>query len=407
MEDSLIITVSQLNAYLKSIVESAPALKTVYIKGEISNYVRYYKTGHIYMSVKDSFASVRVVIFNRFASQIKFEPENGMNVIVFGKITVYEKDGTCQIQGFDLQPDGIGAAYLQLQQLKKKLEEEGLFDESRKKPIPRFPKVIGVITSKSGAAVSDIKNTVANRYPIAKIILAPVMVQGETAAMEITQAVKRFTNENLADVLIVARGGGSTEDLSAFNDEQLIRAVYACKTPVISAVGHEIDTTLMDLVADARASTPTYGAMLATPDQQEILVLLMQMKKKMNVAAKNKLSASQNRLNMIKTKPCLTSAGFYLQKNKFLLNDYAKRLMAGIASETIKSEQRFTKISASLDAMSPLKVLGRGYSILFKDGKVVYDSSFLETGDSVSIRMKDADVKASVYEISPFNREED
>ncbi|MBQ3004952.1 MAG: exodeoxyribonuclease VII large subunit, partial [Clostridia bacterium] len=274
MKTPITITVSQLNAYLKSIIEYDDNLRDFYLKGEISNFTNHYRTGHLYMTLKDGESQVKAVMFRSAAQKLKFRPENSMQIIARGRISVYERDGQYQFYIEEMQPDGVGALALAFEQLKKKLENEGLFSKEYKKPIPEFPERIGVVTSPTGAAIQDILNVLGRRYPKAEVIFAPVQVQGDSASGQIAKAIFEFNQKKCADVLIVGRGGGSIEDLWAFNEEVVARAVFASKIPIISAVGHETDFTICDFVADLRAPTPSAAAELATPDIDKLYSLI-------------------------------------------------------------------------------------------------------------------------------------
>lgn len=394
----MILTVSQLNSYIKAICEDNPHFKNIAIRGEISNYVKYYKSGHIYMTLKDNFASIKAVMFKYSAQNLKFEPENGMNVIVFGKVTAYEKDGNCQIIVSDIQPDGVGAQKVKLAQLYDKLEKEGLFDPKNKKPIPNYPEKIGVVSSKMGAAIQDIFNTVTMRWPIATIKFQPVLVQGEQAAEEISAAITKL-NALSCDVIIVARGGGSSEDLNAFNEEIVARATARATTPIISAVGHETDTTLIDMVADERASTPTYGAMVAVPDITEVKSQLGSTSKRLELAFTSVVSAKKAKLEEIKSRKGLSSVKFISEKNIEILKNLNTRLDKGFENSLKLKKQEFYSTLGKLESLSPLGVLLRGYAVVYKDDMVA-DSSKLKVGDSIDVLTEEKLITSTISKIS-------
>ena len=294
-----VLTVSQLNFYIKSLMDSDSHLKMVYMKGEISNFTDHYRTGHLYMSLKDEKAAVKAVMFAGNAARLKFHPEDGMRVIVRGYVSVYTVSGQYQFYIEDMQPDGIGSLSLAYEQLRKKLAEEGLFDEGHKQPLPRFPERIGVITSPTGAAVQDICRILGRRYPIGEVILYPVLVQGEGAARQLTEAVRTFDRLQCADVIIIGRGGGSIEDLWAFNDEKLARAIYDCKIPVVSGVGHETDYTICDFAADVRASTPSAAAELVSPEEGELVGNIVYLRQRMLSLMQTRLTTERSRLDQL------------------------------------------------------------------------------------------------------------
>ena len=293
-----ILTVSQINFYIQSIVDNDPRLKSVFVCGELSNFTRHYKSGHLYFSLKDDKSLIKAVMFSSAASRLRFAPSDGMKVIVRGRISVYEPSGQYQLYVEDMQPDGAGALALAYEQLKSKLEKEGLFDSRHKKPIPQFPKKVGVITSPTGAARRDIENIISRRYPCAEIILYPVTVQGDTAPAQLVNAVEYMDGKS--DVVIIGRGGGSAEDLWAFNDERLARTIYDCNTPVISAVGHETDFTICDFVSDLRAPTPSAAAELAVPDREELFGFLLQRKDTLQRLIKSKITGGDEKLRAIR-----------------------------------------------------------------------------------------------------------
>jgi len=395
-----VITVSQLNRYVKSLIESDRRLASVYISGEISNFTDHYKSGHLYMTLKDEGALVRAVMFRAYSSKLKFKPENGMKVIVKARVSLYEKDGTYQIYIEEMQPDGVGALQIAFEQLKRKLAQEGLFDERRKRPIPKYPSKIGVITSPTGAAVRDILNILGRRYPLAEIVFAPVLVQGEGAPPQLIKALNWFNINNAADVIIIGRGGGSIEELWAFNDEGLARAVAASRIPVISAVGHETDFTICDFVADLRAPTPSAAAELAVPDTEQ---LLLHIEKLLIIARRSVraiLESSNQRLTALTSRRSLTTP-MYVVEEQYMRLDYLTRAFANAAKNRLYDyDRRLSSVASKLDALSPLKVLSRGYSIAYIGDKVVKNTADVSPGDKLSLRVSDGFVDCTVDKIS-------
>lgn len=395
-QEMRVITVSQLNRYVKSLLEGDRNLLSVYISGEISNFTNHYKSGHLYMSLKDEGALVKAVMFRGYASKLAFMPENGMKVIVRARVSLYEKDGAFQIYIEEMQPDGVGALQVAYEQLKAKLEKEGLFDQSHKRPIPRYPERVGVITSPTGAAVRDIMNVLGRRFPLAQIVFAPVLVQGDGAPPQLIRAIETFNEKQAADVLIVGRGGGSIEELWAFNDERVARAVAASSIPVISAVGHETDFTICDFAADLRAPTPSAAAELAVPDTRNLLGRLAQLQAISRQAVAHRLQTDQKRLTALRERRCLSTPLFYIEGQAMRL-DYATRAFAnGSQMQMTKADRRLASLAGKLDALSPLKVLSRGYSIAQKNGAVVKKAAELEPGDKLSLRMTDGTIACVV-----------
>ncbi len=396
-----ILTVSQLNFYLKSALDNDPRLQFLLLEGEISNLTDHYSSGHIYFSLKDSKSVVRAVMFSFAAKNLKFKPQNGMKVLVRGRVTVYEPSGQYQVYVEDMQPDGIGALSLQFEQLKEKLEKEGLFDKKHKKPIPAFPERVGVITSPTGAAVRDIMNVLSRRFPCADIVMCPVLVQGENAAPQLTDAINKFSQTDVADVVIIGRGGGSMEDLWAFNDENLARAIYKCKTPVISAVGHETDFTICDFVSDLRAPTPSAAAELAVPDSAELLLELSAQRQYVNSLVERKILECDKSMTHISR-----LLGAYSPLNKIneyssnLLNLTARLLSAG--DKILESNTKtLTKTASKLSALNPVAVLMRGYSYTTdEDGACISSVEKVKRGDTVNIKLTDGGIKAIVDNIS-------
>jgi exodeoxyribonuclease VII large subunit len=391
-----VITISQLNRYVKSLLEGDRRLSSVYISGEISNFTNHYKSGHFYMTLKDEGAVVKAVMFRAHSSKLKFTPENGMKVIVRARVSLYEKDGSFQVYIEEMQPDGVGALQIAFEQLKMKLAQEGLFDEKRKQPIPRYPSKIGVITSPTGAAVRDIFNVLGRRYPIAEIVFAPVLVQGAGAPPQLIKALKWFNVNQVVDVIIIGRGGGSIEELWAFNDEGVARAVADSYIPVISAVGHETDFTICDFVADLRAPTPSAAAELAVPDSEQLLIHLQ----KLQVIARRSMRAiidsSNQRLTSLTSRRCLSTPTFFIEEQYMRLDYLTRAFIQSAKSRLHESDRRLSSVSSKLDALSPLKVLARGYSIAYNQGEVVKSTDDVCSGDKLSLRVSDGCIECTV-----------
>ncbi len=401
-----ILTVSQLNFYVKTMLDSDSRLRSVYLKGEISNLTDHQRSGHIYFTLKDAKSALKAVMFANSAKYLKFRPENGMTVIVKGRISLYEAAGTYQLYADDMQPDGTGAINLAFEQLKKKLSEEGLFDESRKKPLPSYPKKIGVITSPEGAALQDISKILKRRYPIGTIVLCPVQVQGEGAARQMTEAVRKLNRLKCADVIIIGRGGGSAEDLQNFNDESLARAIAASDIPVVSAVGHETDFTICDLAADVRASTPSAGAELVSPEIDVMRAETEYYCQKIHSLTEAKLNSERRRLDTLAKSGVLRSPFEYVNTKKMMLDLLSRSLMLSYTAILSAEKQKFAEINAKLDALSPLKVLYRGYSVVMNQGKVIHSIKSANVNDNVDVMMSDGVLKCSVTERVENNEKE-
>ena len=391
-----VLTVSQLNFYIKSLIENDSKLNIVFLSGEISNLTDHYRSGHIYLSLKDEKSVIRAVMFSGNARNLRFKPTDGMKVICRGRVAVYEPTGQYQLYIEDMQPDGIGALTLAYEQLKKKLADKGLFDVSHKKPLPRFPKTVGVITSPTGAAVQDIRNILYRRFPCINIVMCPVLVQGDSAPEQLVRAVKTLDMYNACDVIIIGRGGGSIEDLWAFNDETLANAIYDCKIPVISAVGHETDFTICDFVSDMRAPTPSAAAELAVPDKSELMSYYSSQLQYLSSFMDSRFRKSSSRLIDFQRRISLVSPQSRIdkyEKNIELLLNKSQNIVNEKYSE--KSNE-ITKISAKLESLNPLSVLSRGYSIAEKDGVVITSSSQLNKGDNFTLEFSDGKIKATV-----------
>lgn len=396
MGNGVVLTVSQLNRYVKSIIEQDYNLQTVFVQGEISNFTNHYKTGHYYMTIKDEFSAIKAVMFKTANMRLKFMPENSMNVIIKGRVSVFERDGQYQLYIDDMQPDGTGAFSLAFEQLKKKLAAEGLFDSDKKKPIPAFPQRVGVVTSPTGAAIRDIINVISRRFPLAELILCPVAVQGDHAASQIKAAIELFNEEKAADVLIVGRGGGSVEELWAFNEEIVARAVAASEIPVISAVGHETDFTICDFAADLRAPTPSAAAELAVPDSYQQKEMLSAAAYRMQSAVEERLGFELARVELKKSALMRLNPKNYIDSLRVRC-DKASMAMDSAAKQNIAEKSKeFSALCAKLDAMSPLKILARGYSVASKDGRILTDSACVNTGDKINVILSNGSLECKV-----------
>ena len=391
-----ILTVSQLNFYVKSVLDSDPRLNYVFLCGEISNLTDHYRSGHIYLSLKDNKSVIRAVMFAGNARNLKFKPMEGMKVICRGRVTLYEATGQYQYYIEDMQPDGIGALYQAYEQLKEKLQSKGLFDESHKKPIPYCPKTIGVITSPTGAAVQDIKNILTRRFPSVNIILCPVLVQGDNAVPQLVDAVNKLNEYDLCDTIIIGRGGGSIEDLWAFNDENLAYAIYNSHIPVISAVGHETDFTICDFVSDLRAPTPSAGAELAVPDRNEILQNLDAQRQYLSSLMDKKLIENNNIISEMSTKLLSLSPDDKIAKLyndlDFLSQKYENNSNRIFQNTANKIELLATK----LESLNPVSTLKRGYSVVTNNDKTVTSVKDVKNGDTLAINVTDGKIISKV-----------
>lgn len=392
-----IITVSELNEYIKLLFDYDDVLRSVYIKGEISNFTNHYKTGHFYFSLKDAGGAVRAVMFRSSASKLKFMPENGMRVIIGGRVSVFPRDGQYQIYAETMEPDGIGSLYIAYEQLKAKLEKEGLFDEIRKKDLPKMPRRIGIITSPTGAAIRDMIHIAGRRFPAAEMILYPALVQGESAPASLVRGIEYFNRKKDVDVLIIGRGGGSIEDLWAFNNENLVRAVAASEIPVISAVGHETDFTLCDFAADRRAPTPSAAAEIAVPDRGELMQRLYQTGDRLSVAAVKQIHMNRERLKRLSSARSMTNPQNIIDDKRMALSMLEQRLQGRLDGALAKKRTDFVRYTAKLDALNPLSVIARGYSAIFNEkGTLIKNISQVQVGDELSFMVTDGTVHASV-----------
>lgn len=398
MSAGVVLSVSQLNRYVKSIIEQDYNLQTVFVQGEISNFTNHYRTGHYYMTIKDEYSSIRAVMFKSANSRLRFMPENSMNVIIKGRVSVFERDGQYQLYIDDMQPDGAGALSLAFEQLKNKLAAEGLFDESRKRPIPRFPERVGVVTSPTGAAIRDIINVISRRFPAAELILCPVQVQGASAAGQIEAAIELFNAKKAADVLIVGRGGGSAEELWAFNEEPVARAVAASEIPVISAVGHETDFTICDFAADLRAPTSSAAAEIAVPDITALGELLGSFSRRMNSAVGGTLTHEKARLEARAQLLKRLSPRNYIDDLAARCGGAGVRIDSAVRHSMEVRRGEIAALCARLDALSPLRVIARGYAVASSGGKVLTSPSQVEVGDTIDLRLAGGELKCEVID---------
>ena len=428
MPKDTVLSVSQLNRYIKSLFEQNLQLKDIFVRGEISNFKGQYASGHFYFTLKDKDAAVKAVMFRNFASRVHFTPENGMTVLVRGEVGVYDRDGVYQIYCREMQPDGVGDLSLAFEQLKKKLSEEGLFDPAHKKPIPRFPQVIGSITAKTGAALQDMLNILQRRYPLAVVLVRSVLVQGEKSAADLCAAVRQMDELGLCDLLIIGRGGGSLEDLWSFNDEALAREIFRCRTPIISAVGHEIDFSICDFVADLRAPTPSAAAELAVPDKKDLQFQLFsyeqqmvqkidgriqvlethfRRQKRIGDSLNGRLSALQAKLEGYQNHQALRSPYYAVERAKAHVEEQAARLNALLPIRLERETARLGRAAGILDSLSPFKVMARGFSVITVHGKTVNRTGQLKAGDQVTLCLTDGTVPAQILQGGESSEQED
>jgi len=394
------ITVTQLNTYIKAIIDENPPLNNLYVVGEISNF-KHHISGHMYFTLKDSQTQIKAVMFKGCALKLKFNPEDGMKVICRGRVSVFEKSGQYQLYVEDMQPDGLGALNLAYEQLKEKLSKEGLFDTAHKKSLPKYPRKIGVATSNTGAAVEDIKNIISRRYPLCELIIAPTLVQGEQAAEDIIKSINLLDSIDDIDVIIVGRGGGSIEDLWAFNLESVARAIFNCRTPIISAVGHETDFTICDFVADMRAPTPSAAAELAVPDILQLTAFINSVKQSLSFSLKRKLETELQRFDSIAYETVLSTPVEYLKNYSDDINSLNADLIKAFDFIIKMNELKLGKMAGRLDALSPLAVLSRGYSIAKNSRNTLIKSAkVLKINDKISIDFKDGCAVCTVDEVN-------
>lgn len=393
------LTVSQVNAYVKSLLDGDKNLNPVYVSGEISNFTDHYRSGHLYFSLKDEKAVLKAVMFASHSRRLRFRPQDGMKVLCRGRVTVYEAGGQYQLYVDDMQPDGLGALNLAYEQLKEKLSKEGLFDADRKRPLPRYPRRIGVITSPTGAAVQDICRILGRRWPMAEIVFCPVLVQGDGAAPQLVEALARMNRIDKVDVIIMGRGGGSLEDLWAFNEEPVARAVASSQIPVISAVGHETDFTICDFAADLRASTPSAAAELAVPDQTEELLVLESARYTLQKYVESALAERRMELDSLTSSRSLQAPLEGVARRETELEHLSRRLAAGASLSLGKAREELSRLSGALHSLSPLEVLGRGYAIASdQEGAPIRSVSELEPGKTFRLRLRDGEALCETLE---------
>ncbi len=397
--EAKIYSVSEVNCYIKAQMDRDGLLAGLCIRGEISNY-KVYPSGHHYFSLKDSGGAIRCVLFRGAASALRFRPENGMQVLATGRVTVFPRDGAYQLYCERLTPEGVGDLYVAFEQLKQKLQAEGLFDPAHKKPLPQFPGRIAIVTSAAGAAIHDMLRILSKRYPLSKVILLPVRVQGAEAPAEIAGAIRYVNRHQLADLIITGRGGGSMEDLWAFNDERVARMIYLSEIPVISAVGHEPDVTISDFVADLRAATPSNAAELAVPDQGELRERLLSLQTRLAQAETKRLKLWRQEVEKLRTARVLQSPTNYLEDRRLLVDYQQNKLLAAVRQALLRKKQGYVRLRTALESMSPMGVLARGYAMT-RDGagRVITDSAALHIGDTVTITLRQGEADAAITAI--------
>jgi exodeoxyribonuclease VII large subunit len=398
-EKMLLMSVGMLNEYVKGMLDANDVLCDVWVRGEISNFTNHYKTGHYYFSLKDEKGAIGAVMFRTYAQRLPFVPQNGMKVILHGRVSLYVPGGQYQINADAMQPDGIGGLYLAYEQLKAKLQAEGLFDESRKKPLPRIPTRIGIITSPTGAAIHDMIHVLGRRFPLAEILLYPALVQGAGAPASLIAGMHFFNEQNNVDLIIIGRGGGSVEDLWAFNDEALARTVAASRIPVISAVGHESDFTICDFVADRRAPTPSAAAELAVPETGELSRALRGYTERMENAVLGRVARERERVQRLSTSRVLTSPERYIDDCRMRVGDLTLRLDRAAEQRVTAARSDFLRLAAQLDALNPLSILTRGYAVAKRGDVPVRSVSELKTGDALRLTLSDGEADVTVTEI--------
>lgn len=394
----VVLTVTQLNKYIKSLIDEDYNLNLIFLSGEISNFTNYIRSGHLYFTLKDENAAVKAVMFRNNAVRLKFEPYDGMNVIIRGRVSVFEATGQYQVYVDDMQPDGIGALAMQFKQLKERLEKEGIFDSAHKKKIPEFPNRVGVITSPTGAAVQDILKILKRRYKCAEVVFYPAQVQGEYAVDQLIDGLRIMNEQKACDVIIIGRGGGSIEDLWAFNSEMLAREVYNSEIPIISAVGHETDFTIIDFVADLRAPTPSAAAELAVPDTQEQFIYIDKLKSVLKNCVISKIHFEREALDSIISKSCFSRPEQMIEYKRLILDKYSTSLYNSEENLYNSCRIQFSALVSKLDALSPLKVLSRGYSVTYKNGEILKSVANIDIDDELEIHLTDGGVICRVKE---------
>lgn len=395
------VSVSDLNGFIKQMMDTSEALQFVTVRGEISNF-KFHSSGHLYFSLKDEHSLIRAVMFRSYTGGLSFMPQNGMKVVVRGSVSVYPRDGQYQIYVNFMSPDGIGALYMAYEKLKRQLEAEGLFDPDRKKPIPRFPSSIGIITSATGAAICDLTNVLSRRYPLATVYLRPAEVQGRAAPASLLRALRFFEDEHPVDVIIIGRGGGSIEDLWAFNDETLARAIAAAHTPIISAVGHESDYTICDFVADLRAPTPSAAAELAVPHIRELEQVLSGVSNRLRVSVEAGLRAARKEYSRIADSPYFSRPELLVADRYRTLDSIGGELSSALEKLILQKRSALGTSAAQLEAISPLRLLSKGYAIVQQGetGDRISSASHLKEGDSVRLTFSDGTASAIIKESS-------
>ena len=396
--EQMIFSVSEANNFIKALLDAVPQLQTIFVRGEISNY-KCYPSGHHYFTLKDEGSALRCVMFRGMAAKLRFRPENGMKVVAFGRIGVFPRDGGYQLYCSDLSVQGVGDLHVAFEQLKEALGKEGLFDPAHKKPLPKYPRRIAIITSSAGAAVHDMLRILKARWPMSEVVLLPVRVQGAEAPAEIAGALRYANKWKVADLIITGRGGGSIEDLWAFNDERVARAIYASDLPVISAVGHEPDVTISDFVADARASTPSNAAEIAVPEQKELRRRLDTLSVRMEQSAQKRVKALRERYEALARSRVLRDPMAFIDDKRLLL-DYTQRKLSTLAqAQTAQRAQRIASLAASLDALSPLKVLGRGYAVARdENGTILRAAEEASVGEMIEVLLGQGSLMCTVDE---------
>jgi len=394
---SSVLTVSQVNFFIKSLIEGDGRLNDLFISGEISNFTDHYRSGHLYFSLKDEKSVLKAVMFAGSAKRLKFEPTDGMKVIIRGRVSVYEPSGQYQLYAQDMQPDGIGAMSIAFEQLKKKLEAEGLFSDEYKKPLPAYPKKIGVVTSSTGAAVRDILQITARRWPVAEIILCPVLVQGDGAPAQLTEAVQALNRLCACDVIIIGRGGGSIEDLQAFNDESLARVIFQSVIPVVSAVGHETDYTIADFVADLRAPTPSAAAELATPNIRDETAQILRFYDYFQEGAVKYIEYLRQSVDILYVDSLLGIQTGITDRLRRETDDAARNLRIAFERVHARNKGNFIHLAGKLQSLSPLRTLQRGYAVVTgEDGAVRKSIHKINAGEPIQIQLSDGRIHAEV-----------
>lgn len=397
-----ILTVSQLNRYVKSVLDGDFRLRDLFLRGEISNYTRHYRSGHLYFTLKEGGSAVKAMMFAGYAQKLAFEPENGMAVILRCSVSLYERDGSYQIYVYEMQPDGRGALQVAFEQLYRKLQVQGLFDETNKKPIPRFAQRIGVVTSETGAALQDILNILSRRCPMAQVVFAPALVQGREAPDSLIAALQALDEWGKCDVIIIGRGGGSMEDLWCFNDERLVRQIVACHTPIISAVGHETDFTLCDYAADLRAPTPSAAAELASVKMEELEERLEILADRTKRAAGHYLAQKEQQLQRLSLQLTHLTPERRLQEYAEKLQNLWNMIQSSEKSVIIKKQEALRLQSARLQALDPMARLAGGYSMVLKDGRVLSSIQQVQEGDHLQVRLHDGTLRVLTEEVTPL-----